>query len=254
MQLNAQQIHTFQQEGYLEIPNRLIDKDYLQKLRWSYDKVFEQQSRTDGQGWRNLAVTADKTNYRQKEMLQVMKMWEKSDTFRQLLFHQPLLDVATSLIGPNIQLFHDQALYKPAKIGGSVPWHQDNGYWRCEPAELVSIWLPLDDADTENGCMNVIPGSHLEKRPNHSRATQKGQELPALLSVDVSDDRAVPIPLKSGYGMVHHCLTLHQTKPNQSNRDRRAIVIHYMPVGTKNGEGEILRHNLLLSGHNPHAL
>ena len=78
--------------------------------------------------------------------------------------------------------------------------------------------------------------------------------LPALLSVDVNEDYGISVPLKSGFGMVHHCLTLHQTNPNGSDRDRRAIVIHYMPVGTKNGEGEILKHNLLLSGNNPYNL
>ena len=37
------------------------------------------------------------------------------------------------LIGPTIQLFHDQALFKPAHTGGPIHWHQDNGYWQCEP-------------------------------------------------------------------------------------------------------------------------
>ena len=89
-----------------------------------------------------------------------MEMWRYDEVYRQLLYYEPLLDIAESLIGPNIQLFHDQALYKPARHGGEVPWHQDNGYWRCTPANLVSIWMALDDADEENGCMNVIPGSH----------------------------------------------------------------------------------------------
>ena len=53
-------------------------------------------------------------------MLLVMEIWQKSNTFRELLYRQPLLDIATCLIGPNVQLFHDQALYKPAKIGEHV--------------------------------------------------------------------------------------------------------------------------------------
>ena len=254
MQLNDQQIQIFQKEGYLAIPHQLVDKDHLQELRSAYDKVFEKRSQTNGQGWRNLSATDGKENYKQQEMLQIMEMWEKSEIFHQLLFHPPLLSIVACLIGPNIQLFHDQALYKPAQIGGPVPWHQDNGYWQCEPANLVSIWLALDDADTENGCMNVIPGSHLVEPSDHSRAKHSGQDLPALLSVDVNEDYGVSVPLKSGFGMVHHCLTLHQTNPNGSDRDRRAIVIHYMPVGTKNREGEILKHNLLLSGNNPYNL
>ena len=184
-------------------------------------------------------------------MLQVSEMWQKNDIFRDLLFHQPLLDVATSLIGPNVQLFHDQALYKLSKVGGDVPWHQDNGYWRCQPAELISICIAFDDADTNNGCMNVLPGSHLEEPHNHIRSKQEQQELPSLLSVDADESQSVSIPLKAGYAKVHHCLTLHQTNPNRSDQDRRAMVIHYMPVGTKNNKGVPLKDNLLLSGHNP---
>ena len=252
MKLNTSQIQTFQQDGFLEIPHRVIENDHLQQLCRSYDQVFEQRSQTVGQGWRNLSLTAGETDQQWSEMLQVMEMWQKNETFRQLLFHPPLLDIAASLIGPNIQLFHDQALYKPAKIGGPVPWHQDNGYWRCQPANLVSIWVALDDADTGNGCMNVIPGSHLTSRIDHSRAQEEGQELPALLSVEVDNSQSVPVPLKAGHSMVHHCLTLHQTHPNRSKQDRRAMVIHYMPVGTRNGDGVLLKDNLLLCGHNPH--
>ncbi|MBP97881.1 hypothetical protein CMK18_18165 [Candidatus Poribacteria bacterium] len=62
--------------------------------------------------------------------------------------------------------------------------------------------------------------------------------------------QSVSIPLKAGYAMVHYCLTLHQTNPNRSDQDRRAMVIHYMPVGTKSNEGVPLKDNLLLSGHN----
>ena len=251
MKLNTSQIQTFQQDGFLEISHRVIENDHLQQLRRSYDQVFEQRSQTVGQGWRNLSLTAGETDQQRSEMLQVMEMWQKNETFRQLLFHPPLLDIAASLIGPNIQLFHDQALYKPAKIGGPVPWHQDNGYWRCQPANLVSIWVALDDADTGNGCMNVIPGS-LSSRTDHSRAQEEGQELPALLSVEVDNSQSVPVPLKAGHSMVHHCLTLHQTHPNRSKQDRRAMVIHYMPVGTRNGDGVLLKDNLLLCGHNPH--
>ena len=149
-----------------------------------------------------------------------------------------------------VELLHDQSLYKPAHIGGEVPWHQDNGYWRCSPPNLVSIWIALDDADDANGCMNVIPKSYTEGGLDHTRAKSEEKELPALLMANIDDSQAVPVPLLAGHGMVHHCLTLPQTNPNNSSRDRRAIVIHYMPVGTQNSKGEILADNLLLRGVN----
>ncbi|MDP6596676.1 MAG: phytanoyl-CoA dioxygenase family protein [Candidatus Poribacteria bacterium] len=257
MKLKTRDVQTFQQQGYLEIPHRVIEEDHLQQLRKSYDQVFSERHGTSGQGLRNLSVTESMTDAtedeHESEMLQVMEMWQKSKDFQDLLYYDPLLDIAGSLIGENIQLFHDQALYKPAKIGGAVPWHQDNGYWRCQPADLVSIWIALDDADQENGCMIVIPASHVDGQVSHSRAKTGDRELPALLFTDANESKAVSVPLKAGHAMVHHCLTVHQTQPNWSDRDRRAIVIHYMPVGTENSEGMLLKDNLLLRGHDPHS-
>lgn len=250
MHLSKEVVEDFQCQGYLKIDHQLIENDHLEILRQKYDQVFAEYGNTDGQGLRNLAITKGEAPQRSTEMLQIMEMWKKSEEFYKLLFHQPLLDIAESLIGKNIQLFHDQSLYKPAHIGGEVPWHQDNGYWRCSPPNLVSIWIALDDADEDNGCMNVIPKSYAEGGLEHTQAKSEGKELPALLMTNIDDNHAVSVPLLAGHGMVHHCLTLHQTNPNNSSRDRRAMVIHYMPVGTQNSKGEILASNLLLRGTN----
>ena len=101
--------------------------------------------------------------------------------------------------------------------------------------------------------MNVIPASHVAGHVSHSRAKTGDGELPALLFLDVAESKAVSVPLKAGHAMVHHCLTAHQTQPNWSDHDRRAIVIHYMPVGPENGAGVLLKDNLLLRGHHPHS-
>jgi len=162
MKLNDAQIAQFRADGYLSIPWRLLEPGHLERLRERYDALFAAQRETASGSLRNLAAVkkGDSIDDRSEGMYQIMQMWSLDPLYRELLYHPPLLDIAESLIGGNIQLFHDQALYKPARHGGEVPWHQDNGYWRCTPPELVSIWLALDDADVENGCMHVIPGSH----------------------------------------------------------------------------------------------
>lgn len=252
MKLTPQEVEQFQHDGYLKIPHRLIENDRLAMLRKHYDALFAQKRGTTGEGLRNLAVVGeseqDEDTDCSEEMLQIMEMWRFDAVYRKLLYHEPLLDIAESLIGPDIQLFHDQALYKPAYHGGKVPWHQDNGYWRCNPPDLVSIWMALDDADEENGCMNVIPGSHLESAAGHNRARSEKGDLPALLEAEVDEARAVPVSVKAGYAVVHHCLMLHQTNPNRSDRDRRAMVIHYMPSGTRNAKEEVMADRLLLRG------
>ena len=242
MKLKASEVQTFQREGYLKIPYRIIEEEHLQRLSASYDRVFK------GEAVRNLSQT-ESTNEEAIEttvekVWKVGRMWKRSEEFWHLANFKPVLDIVESLIGGSIQLFEDEALYKPANDGGSIPWHQDNGYWRCQPADLVSIWIALDDADEENGCMNVIPGSHLSGEFGHSKAeTGDGNISKILLKTQVDESKVVPIPLSAGHALVHHCLTLHATRPNGSNRDRRAMVINYMPVGTRNGEGVLLKDN-----------
>ena len=252
MKLSVQEVDEFKNEGYFKINERVIEDNHLSILRKHYDALFAERRDSSGEGLRNLAVIgnseSDEDADRSEEMLQIMEMWSIDEKYRELLYHKPLLDIAESLIGSDIQLFHDQALYKPAYHGGEVHWHQDNAYWQCDPPNLVSIWIALDDADEENGCMNVIPGSHLEGLSSHGRAKSEKGELPALLQVNADESRAVAVPVDAGYAMVHHCMTLHQTNPNRSPRDRRAMVIHYMPSGTRNREGIVMKDRLILRG------
>lgn len=250
MKLIPHEIETFEREGYLKINERVIEDNHLSTLREHYDSLFADRRGTSSDGMRNLAVVTGSEESdnadSSEEMLQIMEMWRLDEEYRKLLYHQPLLDIVEGLIGSEIQLFHDQALYKPAFHGGEVYWHQDNAYWQCIPPNLVSIWIALDDADEENGCMNVIPGSHLEGLTSHGRAKSEKGELAALLEVDVDVDRAVAVPVKAGHAMLHHCMTLHQTNPNRSERDRRAMVIHYMSSGTQNRDGVVMNDHLTL--------
>ena len=221
--LTHEQIAEFRRNGFLSVGKLLSDED-VHLLRAEYDRVFE-EARRDG-SFRNLAGEEPDTP---TEMLQIMQMCERSIPFRRLLFQTEILDIFESLIGPNIQLFHDQALYKPAHHGDAVFWHQDNGYWKCVPANLVTCWLTLDDVNVENGAMHLIPGSHLSAM-SHERGEK---EILFDLETEVDASRAVVVDLSAGGAMFHHCQTLHFTPPNKTDRPRRAFAIHCMPPGTR---------------------
>jgi phytanoyl-CoA hydroxylase len=236
--LDQNQIDFFRRHGYLKY-GPLLEADLLEELRREYDRVFA-AAQTDGR-YRNLSIDdSDDTNAKRdapQQMLQIMQMCERSLSFRRLLYHEAMLDIAEDLIGPQIQLFHDQALSKPAHHGGAVFWHQDNAYWRCLPANLISCWLTLDDVNIDNGAMHVIPDSHLAPLA-HERSASTG----ALLDLGdaVETEKAVVIDLPAGGVMFHHCQTLHFTPPNKTERQRRALALHFMPPGTRSGSGEIL--------------
>ena len=221
------QLDQFHKKGFVAV-GPLLEEGEVRELREEYDRLFAEARQSARM--RNLSTAdGEATTEADEEMLQIVQMCERSILYRRLLYDDRLLDIAEDLIGPNLQLFHDQALYKPPRHGGPIHWHQDNGYWKCLPANLVSCWLTLDDVDVHNGAMHLIPGSHL--RPErHER--QEGTPL-FDLGGQVDAERAEVVELPAGGVMFHHCQTLHHTPRNNTGRERRAFAIHYMNPGTR---------------------
>ncbi|MEM7531788.1 MAG: phytanoyl-CoA dioxygenase family protein [Chloroflexota bacterium] len=228
--LSAEQVASFWENGFLDV-GKILDDAYIDQLRQEYDHEFG-LGRTGQRPIRNLAVRDEDTGQddHEQEMLQFMQISEHNLLFHQLTYHDCILDIIEDILGPNIQLFHNQALYKPAHHGGPIFWHQDNAYWQCRPANIVSCWLTLDDVTLDNGAMQFIPGSHL--RPmSHDRA--QGSEVLLDMGRETNDERAVVVELPAGGATLHHCQTLHRTAPNTTDRQRRAFASHYMTPGTK---------------------
>jgi len=229
MTLTQEQIDFFSENGYLPYGKILSDGE-LETLRAEYDRTFE--NAFESGGFNNLsAETGADLEAKQaapRQMLQIMQMCERSLPFRRLLYQDRILDIVQDLIGPNIMLFHDQALFKPARTGGPITWHQDNAYWKCAPANLISCWLTLDDVVRENGAMQVLPGSH------HKPIWYDPSDTTILLDSEkyVDTSKAVVVDLPAGGCMFHHCQTLHSTEPNTTPQQRRAFAIHFMPPGT----------------------
>ncbi len=238
--LTEEQINRFWIDGYLSI-GKILDDDEIGLLRREYDRELE-RARSGQTRFRNLAIDdtddLDTKNRAETQMLQVGQMCERNIHYRRLLYDDRILNPVEDLIGPNIQLFHDQALFKPAHHGGPVHWHQDNAYWRCSPPNLVSCWLTLDDVDIHNGAMQFIPGSHFNS-VEHERAADTNALLDMVDKVDHSQAAVAPLP--AGGVTLHHCQTLHYTAPNVTDRQRRAFVIHLMMPGTKS-----LRENIYM--------
>ncbi|MBI4558259.1 MAG: phytanoyl-CoA dioxygenase family protein [Candidatus Hydrogenedentes bacterium] len=240
MSLAYNQIEQFKLDGYVYV-GPIVTSDELVALRTAYDRIFAAKERPAS--FRELGLKEGETTAK-LSVMQVIDMWRLDDTFRAVFSKSEVLDMVEILMGTtNIRLYHDQALYKPAFHGDEVPWHQDNSYWKFDPANAVSCWMALDDVDEENGCMRIIPGSHRNGGIGHQTA---GRSL-ALLATEVDESQAVPLPMPAGCAMFHHCLTLHNTKPNRTPRQRRAWAIHYIPADAKQN-GKPLPERLLVRG------
>ena len=167
---------------------------------------------------------------------QIVNIWEASARFKELIHHPAIVQAISQLTRfPDLQVWHDQIQYKPADAGGATCWHQDAPLWpSIEPDTPVSAWIPFDDADIENGCMWMVPGSHkwgnqIERLGKEFGHLSTLPEFTNVISADSSGEiEARPCPVKRGEVHFHHSLTWHGSPENSSPRRRRAGAIHYM--------------------------
>lgn len=134
-----------------------------------------------------------------------------------------------ALLGPDIQLQHSKLATKPPTPGtGAFGWHQDLMFYPHTNTSLLSVFVYLDDATPENGCMSMVRGSHRLGPLNHldDRGTFDGVcREPRHWTAQ--PERVVPITPRAGAISIHHCLTLHGSPPNLSGRPRRGLVFSY---------------------------
>jgi len=161
--------------------------------------------------------------------------------FRSLSEAQKLLDAVEELVGPNLLFHYSKINMKPPKIGSVVEWHQDLTYYPLTNSDSITVLFYLDDADSTNGCLQVIPNLHREPPLNHTlNGLFQGRVTQA-----VDDSHAVFLEGKAGSAIFMHCLTPHASAPNKSTKSRRTLILSYraadaFPIylGPKTGENE----------------
>ena len=144
--------------------------------------------------------------------------------------HPKLRALLGAVLGEDYEQYSSMALCKPAGIGQAKPWHQDLAYFAVNRFDGVTgMWIALDRATTENGCMQVIPGGH-RTGPREHYWSKIDCEI-TTEKVDPAD--AVPIELPPGGLMIFDGLLPHETAANRSNLRRRALQFHYRSAATQ---------------------
>ncbi len=156
-------------------------------------------------------------------------MWysEYSDEMRAPSERGDLRELISTIVDGQPEMFQDMALIKPPG-GREKPWHQDKAYFDVGlDAPVVGVWIALDEATPENGCMHVIPGSHRDGPVVHfSRRDWQ------ICDTDVQVDKDVMVPLDAGGALLFDGLIHHGTPPNTSDTLRRALQFHYTAADT----------------------
>lgn len=149
--------------------------------------------------------------------------------------HPRIVDICTDLVGPDVNLYWDQAVYKKPEKPRRFPWHQDNGYAFVEPQQYLTCWIPLTDATERNGCPQVAPGVHRVGTLQHRYVEPLGFEC---FEVPPGDVRVAEAPV--GSVVVFSSLTPHLTGPNLTDEVRKAYILQYAPLGAERLAGDPL--------------
>lgn len=133
------------------------------------------------------------------------------------------------VIGKTVEYFN-----KPPKIGKATPPHQDGFYFMLNPSVAVTMWLALEEAGEDNGCVHYVKGSHLQAMRPHGKTQTLGFSQ-GIVDFGNEYDRAnlVSIAAKPGDLLIHHSLTVHLAGSNQSEKSRRALGLIYFGKSAK---------------------
>lgn len=212
--LDPIQVEQYHRDGYVLVED-VIDPAEIEQLRNAID-VHEAQTEEllrQLPGKTMYIATADEITF-------TVHLVTRSDEARRFAHHPALVGICHDLIGPDVRLYWDQAVYKKPEPEREFPWHQDNGYAFIEPQQYLTCWVPLSDATIDNGCPWVLPGAHLDGTLEH-RPTAVG--LQCLDDID----GAVPVEARVGSVVVFSSLTPHRTGPNRTDSTRKSYIVQY---------------------------
>ena len=152
---------------------------------------------------------------------------------------EQILDAVEQVLGRNLLLWSASFFIKSPKTNSFVSWHQDSTYWGLEPPEIVTAWLALTPSNRKNGCMEVVPGSHLRGQISHhdtfgdNNMLSRGQKV----SVDISQEKTEAIELEAGQMSLHHVRIFHGSKPNPTDIPRIGFAMRFIPTQVKQKGG-----------------
>ncbi|HEV8560491.1 MAG TPA: phytanoyl-CoA dioxygenase family protein [Actinophytocola sp.] len=212
--LSANDLDFYRKNGYLK-HDRLLRPDRFEALKAHFERKLAELP--EGERPENMDVP----HFSDPELFH----W---------LLDEDVLDLIEAIIGPDIAVFSSHFFCKPAGDGKSVPWHQDAYFWRetIEPASrAITVWLALDPSTQDNGCMRVIPGSHLADATRYRDVNNAESVFDEELDpAQVEQDRAVPVELMPNQCSVHSGTLVHGSHINASTMRRCAYTMRYMPT------------------------
>ncbi len=179
---------------------------------------------------RNLADSVGSEALAEERVSKVFKV-HRDSVFHEFATQPDLVASVQHLLGTDIDCFLSQFIFKNPGAWGQ-PWHQDAFYFPFDRGPQVGVWLAVTEATLANGCLHVVPGSHLEPVHKHllDRRPNANQGYVEILDHDMSGER--PVTMAPGDLLIFHSHLMHRSKDNNSSAIRAAMVYHFGERGT----------------------
>ncbi len=242
-ELTESQIRSYRENGFVLIEN-LLDTEELAYWREAVGEATAERGGRKFPGEEIKTGEDDGINkdaeYYGKVFDQLINLWQTNEKMRGLMLDERLGKLAAELSGcEGIRIWHDQALIK-RPWANPTAWHLDTPFWSFSDRRAISIWVALDDATYQNGCLYFMPGS-CHKTGFENPGIGKNMDAIFDLYPGLATCEPKAVPMKAGSCSFHNGLTIHGAGANMTPGSRRAMTCAYMPDGaTFNGIKNIL--------------
>lgn len=207
--LTSQQIDQFNQQGFV-MGLRVYSAAEISSIRAYFDDLL---ARVVASGGDSYSISSAHLKYG--------PVWD-------IMNHKPTVDCVSDLLGENVVGWGAHFFCKMPHDGKQVAWHQDASYWPLTPSRAVTVWLAIDDADTENACMRFVAGSHHHGHMTFRPSDPKEHNVLNQTIENVEQyGHFVDDCLKAGEMSMHSDLLLHGSEANASSRRRCGLTIRY---------------------------
>ncbi|CAM4140952.1 phytanoyl-CoA dioxygenase family protein [Paenibacillus alkaliterrae] len=239
-------VQFYKENGYLLVKG-VFNQDEVAAMREAVENIIQRAARSNAD--HNHAWQGDFLPPEQLKKL-VLKGFHDvhfhDAAFTRAVIHPNMTAVLNAIIGPNVQMHHTKMLVKPPANGAAFPMHQDYPYFPHRDHSMLAASIHLDDADTENGCLRVIPGSHKQGPLQHVGMHYLNHKEHPISS-------GTPCPAEAGDVLFFNYLTIHGSDVNRSTRTRRNVLIQYrdaadLPTVNSHFDWGM---GLMVSGENP---
>ncbi len=219
--LSSTQISSYRRDGYLVL------KHFFNKVE--IDKMYSTALADDAMG-NNALDLNDQTGKKTK-----LSLWftPGNDIFGYMTRSERMINAIKPLLDSDAPVchFHSKLMQKEPRVGGAWEWHQDYGYWYKNqflfPDQLISVMVALTEANNENGCLQVIKGSHKLGRVNHGFAGEQVGADMVMVNNALQTMELVYCELEPGDALIFHSNLLHRSEANLSDRPRWSIISCY---------------------------